>query len=60
MGSEREPWIVRLVSVAVCGLDGAHRVEMQRGVQIFWVGPDYFDTKEEAAAYSDMLRHALT
>ena len=53
------PWIVRVLPVAVREVDGSHRVEMQRGVQTFRVGPDYFDTKEEASAFSDMLRSAL-
>lgn len=58
--SERSGWEVRVLPVAVFGMEGAHRVEMQRGVQTFWVGPDYFETKDEASDYSEMLKQALS
>ena len=56
---ELAAWEVRVICVAVKDWDDAHRVEMQRGNQTFRVGPDYWDTKEEADAYAEQLRIAL-
>ena len=54
-----EGWQVRVICVAVKDWDDAHRVEMQRINQTFRVGPDYWDTREEAEAYAEQLRVAL-
>ena len=54
-----EGWQVRVICVAVKDWDDAHRVEMQRMNQTFRVGPDYWDTREEAEAYAEQLRVAL-
>ena len=54
-----EAWKVRVFPVAVNGEDDAHRVEMKRGVQSFSVGPDYWNTREDAEAYAGQLRIAL-
>lgn len=51
---------VEVLPVAVTDAPDAHRVQLKVGVQQFHIGPDYFDTKEEAEWFAGQFRNAIT
>lgn len=52
-------WTVSANPVLVIGEPEAHYVRASIGNQAFHIGPDYFDTKQEAEFFAEMFLHAI-
>lgn len=54
-----EGFVLSVIPVVVSDAPDAHRVQFKVGAQQFHVGPDYFDTKDEAEWYAEQFHAAI-